>query len=134
MNERARLKALLDALDASPRALGRDQCGDWMIRGSAGHIFANKAGFLLYVATDESARRWSNIKGRLAFCLVTQDGDDEGCLMLDRLPTATEATTIREAIGIRKRRHMTAEALAQLDVARNAAKSASGAQAFAKVA
>ena len=41
----------------------------------------------------------------LAFCRVTQDGDDEGCLHLDRLPTAAEAELIREAVGIRKRLH-----------------------------
>ena len=31
---------------------------------------------------DQSPRRWTNIKRRLAFCRITQDGDDEGCCAL----------------------------------------------------
>jgi hypothetical protein len=63
---------------------------------------------------------------RLAFfqrCTVpvtlTQDGDDEGILRLDRLPTPAEAEAIRDVIGIRRRRHMTDEALANLERARS---------------
>jgi hypothetical protein len=36
-------------------------------------------------------RRWTSIKLSLAFCKVMQDGDDEGCLHLDRPPTDAEA-------------------------------------------
>jgi hypothetical protein len=36
------------------------------------------------------------VKKRLAFCRLTQDGDDEGCFHLDRLPTKNEAETIRD--------------------------------------
>jgi hypothetical protein len=112
------LFAFLTALDASPRAMRRDACGDRAIVGSCGHVYADGAGFLLYVSTAESARRWTNVKRRLGFCRVTQDGDDEGCLHLDRLPTPEEAALIREVVGIRKRRMVTAESLAQLDRAR----------------
>jgi hypothetical protein len=52
-----------------------------------------------------------------------QDGDDEGCLHLDRLPTEAEAKLIREALGIRRRRHLSPEALAQ---ARSALELAAG--------
>ena len=45
---------------------------------------------------------------------MSQDGDDEGTLRLDRLPTAAEAELIRDLIGIRKR-HVTAEALSNLE-------------------
>ena len=54
---------------------------------------------------------------------MTQDGDWEGCLHLDRLPTADEAVVIREVLGIRKRRHMTAEALSKLERTRGLIKS-----------
>ena len=54
------------------------------------------------------------MKKRLAFCRLTQDGDDEGCLHLDRLPTAAEAEAIRDDLGIRKRRHLSDEELARL--------------------
>jgi hypothetical protein len=38
-----------------------------------------------------------------AFTKVTQDGDSEGCLKLDRLPTPAEANIIRAELGIRKK-------------------------------
>jgi hypothetical protein len=103
MHERAHLESLLNALDASPRALRRDGCGDWMIRGKHGHILADSKGYLITVATDESSRRWNSVKKRLSFCRITQDGDDEGCLHLDRLPTRAEADLIRDAIHKRAR-------------------------------
>jgi hypothetical protein len=94
------LETLLAALDASPLALRRyrdsNERGDWAIIGKAGHVYADGAGFLLYVATDDSPRRWGFLKKRLSFCRVTQDGDDEGCLRLDRLPAAGEAGLIRQ--------------------------------------
>jgi hypothetical protein len=112
--DREHLETLLEALDASPLALRRDACGDYAISGKSGHIYADGSGFLLCVSTGESARRWNNVKGRLAFCRLTQDGDDEGCLHLDRLPNPAEADLIREALGIRKRRHLSEEELARL--------------------
>ena len=87
---RSRLEMLLGALDASPTALGLDDCGDWAIFGKHGHIYIAGQGFSLCVTTGESARRWFNVKQRLSFCRLTQDGDDEGCLHLDRLPTKVE--------------------------------------------
>ena len=54
-----------------------------------------------------SARHWTMIKRRLAFMTVTQDGDEEGCLRLFRLPSPQEAVVIREAIMLRKRRSLT---------------------------
>jgi hypothetical protein len=125
------LASLLTALDASSLALRRDECGDYAINGKLGHIFADGAGFLLCVSTDESARRWTFVKQRLSFCRVTQDGDDEGCLHLDRLPTPAEADLIREAVGIKRRRHMTPEMLASLERARNSAGAVSGGRTFA---
>jgi hypothetical protein len=117
MIDRDRLAAMLIALDASPRTLRRPVCrgwvGDWQIIGRYGHIIPDGPGFLIYVATDESPRRWGFVKQRLEFCRVTQDGDDEGCLRLDRLPTQTEADAIREAIGVKRRRHLSPEALAE---------------------
>lgn len=128
MTERVHLETLLTALDASPKALQRDlirgegRKGDLVIRGKLGHVYADGPGFLLYVMTDEkhegvgdgSPRRWNNIKRRLDFCRVKQDGDDEGCLYLDRLPTPIEANLVREALGIRKRTHFSAETVARL--------------------
>ena len=139
--DRERLLVLLDALDASETTLQRDlvrfegRTGDWGIRGrsrdkagnDASVIYPDGAGFLLYVTFGEktgddgidrepSSLPWKNAKAKLAFCRVTQDGDWEGCLRLDRLPAAAEAEAIRDVLGIRKRRHLSAE---QMEVARS---------------
>jgi hypothetical protein len=47
--DRASLLALLAALDASRRALCRDACGDWQIRGKDGHIYPSGDGYVAYV-------------------------------------------------------------------------------------
>ena len=46
---------------------------------------------------------WTNAKQRLAsFTTVHQDGDDEGILILSRVPDADEAATLRYYIGLRQ--------------------------------
>jgi hypothetical protein len=96
------------------RCLRRDDCGDWAIIGHDVTIYPDGAGYLLCITTGQSARRWGFIKKRLAFCQATQDGDEEGALHLDRLPTLQEADVIREALGIRKRKHLSDETIASL--------------------
>jgi hypothetical protein len=128
-NNRERLLILLAALDASAVALRRDlhrdegHKGDYSIQGKWGHIYVDGKGFLLCVTAnderDQSPRRWTSIKRRLAFCRITQHGDDEGCLHLDQLPTPAQAGLIRQALGIRKRRTLTKDGRAQLDAARS---------------
>jgi len=120
-DDRASLLALLAALDASPRSLRRDDCGDYAINGKHGHVYADGSGYLLCVTTGESPRSWTGVKRRLGFGQLRQNGDDEGSLQLDRLPAPHEAAAIRDALGIRKRRTMTSEGLSQLRAARNAA-------------
>ena len=111
--ERAHLETLLTALGATGRALRRDSCGDWAIEGKRGHIYADGSGFLLFVSPGFK-RGWSNTKRKLDFCRVTQDGDDEGCLHLDHLPTPKEAELIRHALRIKRKRHYTPDQLASI--------------------
>ena len=103
--DRAQQKALLAALNAWDRALRRDECGAWSIRGTRGtiHTWGDGRTWALY-ATCRSAQHWTWTKKRLAFCKVTQDGDDEGVLRLQRLPTPHEAEAIRDIVGVRKRK------------------------------
>jgi hypothetical protein len=133
MTDRERLLALLNALDSSETTLRRDlvrgegRTGDWAIYGTLGHVYPDGAGYLLYVHTKETPRRWFNVKVSLgAFCRRTQDGDDEGSFHLDRLPAPAEVEVIRDALGIRNRRKVTEEARAHLEAMRRAAKSPSG--------
>jgi len=129
VNDRDHLDSFLSAIDASPTALERPVrrgwIGDYQITGKRGHVLAAQPGYLLYANTPErdephpdrqdrklcygSTRKWTNIKAQLAFAKLTQDGDDEGCFYLDRLPTQAEASRIRKALGIRRRRHLSPE-------------------------
>jgi hypothetical protein len=77
--------------------LRRDECGDWAIFGNNGHIYAVPEGFQLTIGCDfeprwSSARGWTEAKRRLAFGKETQDGNEEGAIILERLPTQEEAT------------------------------------------
>jgi hypothetical protein len=124
VSDRAHLDTFLAAIDAAPGALERPSCrgwiGDYQITGKHGHVLADQPGYLLYVTG--TVQRWKKAK-RILPGTVTQDGDDEGILRLDRPPLSTEAEAIRDVIGIRKRRHMTADALVNLERARAAIKS-----------
>jgi hypothetical protein len=111
---RERQLQLVGALNAWSRSIRRDECGDWRINGTSGHIYADPAGgWRLYVAC-RSARAWTAAKGRLGFCRVTQDGDDEGMLYLAAMPTKVQAAAIRKALGIRKRLEHSREALERM--------------------
>jgi hypothetical protein len=66
---------------------------------------------VLYVVC-RSRRHWTATKKCLGFCEVTQDCDEEGCVRLRQLPNIVQANVIREALGIRKRREITADELA----------------------
>jgi hypothetical protein len=100
--QRPALLAFSKACGTRPSALRRDECNDWAIFGSNGHIYAGPEGFQLMIRCDygnqkwSSARGWESDKGRLKFGKVTQDGDCEGSIITDRLPSKAEAAHIRD--------------------------------------
>ena len=114
-DDRARLRVLLLALDASPLSLQRDfwrgmgRKGDYAIHGKRGHIYSDADGYLLYVR-GHSARQWSAAKRKFSLCQLRIDGDDEGTLHLDHLPSPAKAKAIRQVLGVRKRRRPSTEA------------------------
>jgi hypothetical protein len=61
-----------------------------------------------------SARGWESAKKRLGFGKVTQDGDCEGSIVLDRWPSKAEAAEIRDILGIPKRVELSEGQLANL--------------------
>jgi hypothetical protein len=96
---------------------GEGRIGDLAIYGRRGHIYPDAGGYLLCVVAnerDQSARRWNNVKARLGFCQLKINGDTEGTLRLARLPASHEAAVIREALGIKRKRQLSAEARATL--------------------
>ena len=118
--QRLALIKLIEALGCWDRALRRDECGDWAVFGKLGHIYAvpgtldrpKTNGFQIYFRGAEefgeptTARGWIFAKKVLSFCQVTSDGDTEGFLFMDRLPTAAESEIIRDKLGIRKKREI----------------------------
>jgi hypothetical protein len=127
--QRPALLKLVEALGVQERHLCRDNCGDWQIKGRFGHIYAvpgipwggmeGVEGFQLYFRGAPefeetlTSQGWTWAKKALSFCRVTQDGDTEGFLFLDRLPSPEEAVLIRDKLGIRKKRELSDDNLAQ---------------------
>ena len=108
--QREALLTLQSALGTAPRALHRDECGDPRIEGRHGHVNAvcglvgaksPRPGFQMFV-TDWTARGWKLAKDVLPG-VICNDGDDEGAIFLDRLPTPAEAVLIRKWLGLPKR-------------------------------
>ena len=95
---------LLTALGCWTRALRRDECGAWTIQGENGCIWTWGDGksWVLYVGCT-SPMAWTHAKKRLAFCEVTQDAAEDGCVRLHQLPTPEQAKVIRKLLGIRKK-------------------------------
>jgi hypothetical protein len=128
--QRPALLKLVEALGCREAALRRDECGDWRINGKYGYIYAvpgipwggmeKTEGFQIYYRGAEefgepsTSRGWTFAKEAMSFCRVTQDGDSEGLLFLDRLPTLPEAEIIRDKLWIAKKREVGEEELARL--------------------
>lgn len=127
--QRPALLKLAEALGCRDACLRRDECGDWRINGKYGHIYAvpgipwggmeKMEGFQLYfrgaAEFDEpsSSRGWTFAKEAMSFAKVTQDGDEEGMLFLDRLPTPQEAEVIRDKLRIPKKAEYSEEVMGQ---------------------
>jgi hypothetical protein len=112
--QRQALLALIPSLGCSDMTLRRDECGDPRISGKHGHVYAVPgAGFAIFV-NCETRTGWTYAKRALSFAKLMNDGEDEGAFFLDRLPTRSEAETIRRYCAIRKRMELSEESLAQL--------------------
>jgi hypothetical protein len=119
--QRAALLKLISALGCREAALRRDECRDWRIEGSNGHVYAvpgtldepNRLGFMLYVMAA-SPKAWTFAKRALAFIKAINDGDGEGAFVMHRLPSADEAALIRRYCGIPKRREVSEAGLDRL--------------------
>jgi hypothetical protein len=119
--QRAALLDLAAAIGSRPASLRRDECGDWRISGKNGHAYAvpgipgiepARAGFHMFFDV-ERAQVWTYAKRALSFAALTNDGDDSGAWFLDRLPSKTEALTIRKTLGIAKAVEFAPEDLAR---------------------
>jgi hypothetical protein len=78
-------------------------------------VYAVPGGYQLFFGGK--ARSWTYAKRALSFARVTQNGDEEGFLFLDRAPTGEEGVVIRYKLGIRKKREPGEDELARLRAA-----------------
>jgi hypothetical protein len=118
--DRTALEQLLTVLNGAMNALRLDGCGDPAIIGSRGHIHAVDGTFYVHIQC-RSALHWTWAKKQLvSVTTVSQDGDEEGILVLTRMPTGDEAATIRHYIGVRQTqiREVSAETMQRLRDAR----------------
>jgi hypothetical protein len=119
--QRIALMKLVEALACRAAALRRDECGDWRVVGKFGHIHAVpgalnepcREGFLIFFRGSaefgeppKGSKAWAFAKQAMSFATVASDGDAEGMMFLDRLPTADEAAIIRNRLGIQKKRRI----------------------------
>ena len=110
---REELMPMMDMLDAASSALRRDECGDYRINGSRGHIFPWGDGQTWWVMfSTRSKQHWTWTKKRLPFVQITQDGDEEGAGRMGST-NPEQAALIREICGIRKRPDYSADSLAE---------------------
>lgn len=109
LQDRAELETLLDALNGAKNAIKRDECGDFVIAGSRGTVRACDGKYYAYIPC-RSAATWKNAKKKLAsLATPSQDGDQEGILLLSRMPDTDEAETLRSYIGLRQTHNVTEE-------------------------
>lgn len=116
LTKREDLLPLLDALDASPKALRRDENGNFEIVGSRGNAVPWGDGKTWWVFVEcRSARHWTFTKRRLAAAglEIAQDGDEEGVGRLALPVTPEQAAVVREACGIHQRKRYSPEDLAR---------------------
>lgn len=101
LEDKRYLGELSAALAVSKNNLHVDECGDWNIRSKEGNISTDTEKWYLYLRGD-SIRNWTNLKKKLKFMHPHQDGDDEGILSLDRMPTSKEGAVVRKILKLRK--------------------------------
>jgi hypothetical protein len=117
--QRPELLKLVEALGCRSVALRRDENGDWRIKGRFGDIHAVPEGFQIYFRganefeEPTTSKGWTYAQEAMSFAKVMQDGDMEGVLLLDRLPTSKEAMIIRNKLRIAKRAEYSEEVLAR---------------------
>ena len=105
--DKAALDQLRMRLNGAKTTMRRDGSSLWTLRGREENYistFGDGSTWLIYLQC-RSGVAWTWAKKRLlpCGCVVTQDGDEEGCLRLTRLPvSAVEAREIRELVGIRQ--------------------------------
>jgi hypothetical protein len=108
--DREFLTKLILSLKCSNK-ITKDECGDLNIVGKKGKIYRDNDFWYVFI-NDTSI--WRKTKEQISFMEVWQNGDREGVLRLDRLPTEREAKIINKLVGLGKKREISEKERARL--------------------
>jgi len=108
IEDRAYLITLCDKLDISNRRICKDSYGNAYLQGRKGFIDTDSEFWYVRISC-RTPTLWKNVKKRLNFMVLWQDGDEEGALRLDRYPTEKESEIIRENVGFSRKPKLTEE-------------------------
>jgi len=105
-DDRAHLESFATAIDAVAR-ISWDDCGDYALDGNDGHIYhvglPGAPPCFQAMVGKSSPILWQRAKARVSFGRVSQDGDCEGSIMFEGLPTPAQGAILRDVLGLRKR-------------------------------
>ena len=95
--------------------LSRDECGEVIIKGSKGHLYAHDDSVLAVLVFLSSKRAWTHARKKLitAGLALLQDCDTEGTASLDSQNPEQVNLAIRVA-GVKQRRRVTPETAERL--------------------
>jgi hypothetical protein len=119
--QKAALVAFADAIGAKQK-FGQDEAGNPRIEGKRGRIYVQPSTcdpgksprFQIYFTTGH-ATGWRFAREAMSqFAKITNNGDDEGILVMERLPSPQEGEVIRDKLEIFKRRYISEETRARL--------------------
>ncbi len=103
--DKAQLHLMLTALDAAQSQMRLDACRAWTLRGKRGYLATWGDGHRRFIyCCPGTVGKWNRMRQALSpLGHCTQDGDAEGIIRIDTLPTPEQAALIRKAIGLAKR-------------------------------
>ena len=110
---------LAEFAEARRLRVRRDECGDPLIPG-LGHVYEHGEGVHLgAMFLNLTPRRWTTIRRKLeaAGCVIWQDADGEGAVLLDPLNSA-QVRTVLKLTGVRPKRISSEKQKAVLERAR----------------
>jgi hypothetical protein len=98
--QRARLNRLARELEIDPRALTKDQSGNWMLEAAHGSVHALPRGGYELIVECKTTERWAWAKARLDFAFVFKQNELSGTFWLSKMPDAAQGDAIVAALGL----------------------------------
>lgn len=88
----------------------KDECEDFNLFGKFGKVFYDNNNWYVYI----SNRKLALVKRKINFMQISQEGDFELIYKAQELPNSRQATIIRQILGLKAKRVLSAEHLLKL--------------------